>query len=433
MKANLAELKEARARKVEELDKLLDGFRESPETYEGEAKKSADAMQGAVDELTSKIAVEEKRLDLLAKQADRKAADARRGSPEKQLTGQFNFLRFIRSQLPNQPAMDGAELEAHQQAQAEFKAMGQNLGQEIGIPSFMMAVEKDIIVGTDTAGGHAVQTDVREIIPFLRVALRLEGLGATVLRGLNGPQKFPRRDNSPASGWVPEQGTSSEISPTLTHLTMNAKRNSCWLEYSLTSVLQMNTDVERMARDELSFQVRKSVDVAGFQGSGASNQPTGLLNTSGIGDVSHGTNGGAPTWANTLTFMRTLAEANVDSEAMKWAMTPGVLATMMGTEKSSSTARYILEEPGNRLLGHPVVWTNNVPSNLTKGTGTGLHAAILGHWPDLLIGQWGGISLLVDPFTRAKDGTVQIIVNSFWDIGVRQPGAFVAGQDIVVT
>ena len=430
MSKSVLELKQQRTDLTDALDARLESFQKDLDTYTADEIAKDQATQKAIDDLTAEISTAEARDELLKKAVDRQHVINQKGPPEQQLLHDFKLLKAIRSQFKNE-TLNGAELEAHQEAQKEFKEMNKSMVGQVGIPGFFMATQKDILVGTDTAGGHTVQTDVRKTIPFLRIALKVEGLGATILRNLKGDQKFPRRDNSPASGWLSETGASAEISPTFEAFTMTPHRNATYLEYSTQSVLQSNEDVEMLSRDELSFQVRKSVDVAAIQGSGTGDEPEGVLNATGIGDVAMGVNGSAPTWPKAVEHLSTINTANVDDGSLKWLMTPGVLAAMMTIEKATNTAKFIIEEPGNSLLGAPVIWSNNVPTNLTKGTGTGLHAAILANWPDLFIGQWGGISLLVDPYTKADQGMVRVFVNSYWDFGLRQPSAFVAAQDIV--
>ncbi|WP_197917396.1 phage major capsid family protein [Thiosulfatihalobacter marinus] len=82
-----------------------------------------------------------------------------------------------------------------------------------------------------------------------------------------------------------------------------------------------------------------------------------------------------------------------------------------------------------RLAGYKARFSGNVPSNLTKGTGTDLSAVIFGAWADLLIGQWGGIDLIVDDVTEAAKGNVRLVAHSEWDIAVRHAESFAAIQD----
>ena len=84
------------------------------------------------------------------------------------------------------------------------------------------------------------------------------------------------------------------------------------------------------------------------------------------------------------------------------------------------------------VLGFPVFSSTNVPNDLTKGTGTALSAYIVGVWSELLIGQWGGIDLLSDPFTQATNGLLRIVINGYFDVDVRHAASFSATDDISV-
>ena len=74
-----------------------------------------------------------------------------------------------------------------------------------------------------------------------------------------------------------------------------------------------------------------------------------------------------------------------------------------------------------------------MPSNFTKGSSSSLSALIFGNWSDLLIGEWGTVDLLVDPYTNADSGQVRVVTFSFVDIAVRHAQSFAAVSDIVTT
>ena len=78
----------------------------------------------------------------------------------------------------------------------------------------------------------------------------------------------------------------------------------------------------------------------------------------------------------------------------------------------------------SRLAGRRLLVSNNVPSNLTKGSGSNLSAAIFRHWSDLLIGQWSGIVLMTDPYRDFAKGSVGVRALSTIDIAVRHGESF---------
>ena len=48
----------------------------------------------------------------------------------------------------------------------------------------------------------------------------------------------------------------------------------------------------------------------------------------------------------------------------------------------------------------------------------------MGNFSDYVIAQWGGIDLTVDPYTKAADGKVRLVINAYFDAKPRRSEAF---------
>ena len=84
--------------------------------------------------------------------------------------------------------------------------------------------------------------------------------------------------------------------------------------------------------------------------------------------------------------------------------------------------------------GYAAMASNQIPSNLTKGTGSSLSAIIFGNFSDLIVGSWGpGIELLVNPYSKDKEGVIRIVGFSFVDVGIRHPESFCRVVDAVTS
>jgi hypothetical protein len=57
---------------------------------------------------------------------------------------------------------------------------------------------------------------------------------------------------------------------------------------------------------------------------------------------------------------------------------------------------------------------------------------IFGNWSELVIAQWGGIDLLVDPFSRSKEALIVLTIHSWYDMGVRHNKSFTICNEIIV-
>jgi hypothetical protein len=78
--------------------------------------------------------------------------------------------------------------------------------------------------------------------------------------------------------------------------------------------------------------------------------------------------------------------------------------------------------------------TNTVPSNLTKGSGSSLSALIFGNFEDLIIGEWGVVEMLPNPYGAGyAAGSIQMRVLQTVDIAFRRSVSFVVCSDINTT
>lgn len=107
--------------------------------------------------------------------------------------------------------------------------------------------------------------------------------------------------------------------------------------------------------------------------------------------------------------------------------------TLLSTQTADGAQQMILQRNGTdwTIAGYKAAFSNLVPATGTKGTGTDLSTLIFGNWSDLLIGQWGGIDIVVDDVTEAAKGNVRIIAHSEWDIAVRHAQSFAVITDAV--
>lgn len=96
---------------------------------------------------------------------------------------------------------------------------------------------------------------------------------------------------------------------------------------------------------------------------------------------------------------------------------------------SSGAGGFIFTGNGDgQLNGYKALRTNNLPKAL-RGTTEPEKAGdeygiVFGNWADYFVGQWGGIELLVDPYTQALKGTVRLITNSYWNMGFIRKESF---------
>lgn len=340
----------------------------------------------------------------------------------------YSFLKAIRAKVEGR-SLEGIEAEMHQEAVKEARLNGLSVS-GIGIPSIVLGAEKrDLTAGTDSEGGYTVKDDMGELIPALRKKLLILSLGARYMGGLTGNVPIPRQATKASATWEGENDATAETSPTFEKAELTPHRLAAFTDLSKQLIIQSSIGAEQFVRSDLEKAIRLALDYAAINGSGSSNQPTGILNVSGIGTATGGTNGLAPTWDHIVKLEKELAVDDADIGKLAYLTNPKVRAKLKVTALDTGSGLFIWPKD-NKLNGYNTGVTTQIPSDLDKGTSTGVCSAIIfGNFDDLIIGQWGGLDVVVDNFTKAKEGQIVLVINSYWDIAVRHAESFAAMVD----
>ena len=130
------------------------------------------------------------------------------------------------------------------------------------------------IIADDFRGG--------DFIDVLRNASSVMQAGATMLTGLSGNVKIPKKTAASSAGWISsEGGASAESEPTVGQVTMAPKVLGAHTDITRLMMQQSSLDVEALVRNDLTASIALAIDLGALAGSGSSGQPTGVQNTSG--------------------------------------------------------------------------------------------------------------------------------------------------------
>lgn len=353
---------------------------------------------------------------------------------------QFSFVRLFASLMD--PANSGLRDSAGFELECSTAAVGRGHQMASGathrIPFDVLAAgfARDLTVGTPTAGGNLVATELRSdsFIDVLRNAMALEQLGITTLTDLSGNLAIPRQTGGATGYWVAESGATTESQQAFDQVALTPKTVGAFTDISRQLLLQSSLSIEALVRGDLAKIIALELDRAGLNGSGTANQPRGVLNTSGIGSVVGGTNGLAPTYDHMVDLETAVANANAAMGNMGYLTNTKVRGKLKKTQRFAGTNGDPVWERGNEINGYKTAVSNQVPSNLTKGTSNSVCSAIaFGNWADLMMGMWGGLDVLVNPYINSGTGTVRIEVFQSADIAVRHPESFAAMVDALTT
>lgn len=419
------EITEAELLEIRTLEKEYDAF---ADTILDAEKNEARAAEMVAEE----IAIEQ-RATAAANQSnsDRRGGRDNR-TPEERSMSDFSFIKAIRSAKQG-GQLTGVELEMFQEAQKEARASGFEVEGNIAVPSFFVEKRANLTAGTAATAGNLIQTDLGSVIDALRPNLIAEQMGVQMLNGLVGNLKKPRQNGVTTAAWAAENATAATSNPTFEVFTMSPKRLTAVTYVSDTLMRQTALSMEAMVRRELALARDTKLDATIINGSGTGNEPIGILNIAGIGSVVGDTNGAAPTWENIVALNAAVASNNANMGSLGYLINPATKAKLQTTKKDAGSGIFIMGEINDQLAGYRAGVTTQVPSNLTKGTGTGLSAIIYANFNSFLLGTWGGMSILVNPYTSAKEAMTEVVVHSYHDTNYEHAESFAAMVDAITT
>lgn len=326
----------------------------------------------------------------------------------------YSFMNAVRA-ATGQGNLTGIEKEMHEEAIKEMQPLGLNYGRGVLIPQMMQ--QRDMLAGTTTAGGYTIQTDVERLIPYLDPRGVLTRLGATFLTGLTGNIDFPRNDAAAAAVWETEVATADETSPTFDRVQMSPKRLAAFTDISMQVLRQSTISMENFVRNRLMNARDNALDTAALSPQ-SGQAPTGIVGTTGVNTISIAA---SPTWAKIVQFETEVAADNADFGNLAYLTTPQIAGILKQVKRDVAGNGFIWEgdNQGNgRINGYRALTSTLVPT-----TG-GAHYMFFGNWSKLLVGQWGGMEITTNPFTKLKEATVEIVLNTWHDMAIEHGQAF---------
>ena len=246
----------------------------------------------------------------------------------------------------------------------------------------------------------------------------LPRLGVAELNGLVGDIAIPKQSSGSTAYWLSEAGTVTESTPVLGQVTATPHTCAAMVDFSRKMVQQSSIAVEPFIRNDISTVIGIAMDLAGLHGTGADGQPSGLFLNADVITNDQTVTAAAPTWAQILGFAAAIETDNADIGAVNWLTTPAIKAILKSAEKATNTAQFLMS--GNEMDGVPVLTSNQLTAQYL----------VYGVWSQLVLCHWGGLDLLVDPYTASNTGSVRVVAYKDMDVVVRQGKAFAYTDDI---
>ena len=375
-------------------------------------------LAGDVEKLTRELG------DAQIEEAARKAlANQRVLSPEeKNDVRSFSISKFLRE--AQHDSLTGIEAEMAKEGEAEFKRTGINPGaNSVFLPSFIRSY--DYTNASESAYGQAwIEQTQLSYDGKLRGAMLGEKLGVKYLNGLQGNVGIVT--GGADASWVAEEGAASVAKPAYAKASLTPKRLQVLQGITYDLLHQSTKDVDRLIMDDMVKAHAAALDAAIFAGSGSSGQPTGVLNASGINTIytNDSSHAAAVTYAKLVQMETEVGEDNgLLDETLAYVVNAKIQGKLKTIPQIDGYPYYLMND--GKVNGYPCFMTNAIPTATFSGT-SNCSSALFGPWSQVLVGGWGGLQFIVDPFTAKNKGVLEITAIAYHDVLVRHAAAFCA-------
>jgi len=406
---NLNEMKATRAKHADRFEELVNVAETENRDWTNNEQEEADLCKREVERLDGKIARRQAAEDMITRQAQMGGTSVSEAKEVNRVNKSFSLSRAVNAVAVGK-ALEGAEAEWAQEANREMQARGLNMAGQIGIPANALYRTADDFQ-TGGAGGGFVPTAVPGAIDALRAPTMAERIGVTTINNATANLQFPRVSAKASGTEETEVSADADSGLDMDTVTLTPTRVAAKTLWSKQLMLQGGAAVDALIARELSAGVNETIDKAVFAAAVA-----------GAGDTN--AVAGALTYADITDAEKAVLAAGGDLSRCAWIGSPSAMSIVKG-EEAVPSIRAVVEN--NQLDGFTTYFTPNLAD--TAGAPT-VGTLLFGDYAaGMLLAFFGGIDLLVDPYSNAGTAQIALHVNKFYDTAVRQSGALALVND----
>jgi len=410
---NSVELRQERANLITEANNMLELCKTEERDFNESEQVSYNDKMESIDKLAKNIETVERQEKLNAEIASKASTQA--PSNEKEVRN-FSFFKAVNDFTNGK--LEGLEREMHEEAVNEARSAGRTIN-GLGIPSFMLESRANV-----TQGGSAIApTNVLGFADAMREASVFDKVGATILTGLSANTTIPVTGAS-AVEWEGEVDAAADGGAQFGKVELTPTRLASYVNISKQLLLQNGAAAEQAIIRDLGRATAQKMDAAIFSTANVSGAPTSL------GQLTTGVFVEAAPYAPNASIMNDFVEAEtVLAEAgglvgnLAYVAHPSLMADL---KRSAQVASVTPGMQGSLINGYPTYFTNGC-------TKTGVASAdfYFGDFSKLYLGMFGGLDIMVDPYSVAVNGQTRLVLNQYMDWGVSDGAGFVKAVSLL--
>ena len=360
---------------------------------------------------------------------DASAVQGQLSKSEARNLGKFNIIKAINEARNGK--LTGLEAEVNQEGLNEKRKLGVDARDmhAINMPEMLFTRTQSVSGGTGgNLGGDLVFTEPGRYIDFLYPNTPTLSL-CSVAENLVGNIDFPKQTSSYTLNWQTETGTDTVQDINFDKVTMSPKR--AVISASMSNQLlrqEYSRGIEQRVIQQLNLSFNKGLENAVLNGTGSSNQPSGIYTELAAQALALG----AITFDDLVDMEAALAASDALAGNLAYVTHPNVVAKLKKTKVDAGSGRFLVEgmlDPVKTANGYNIF--NTTVSKKTTGT-PDTYGLLFGNFSDVQIGFWGGATLMVDPYSQMKSSIVEIYVERFMDVAVLRNASFALATDVTI-
>lgn len=408
MKKSL-DLKETRSELVSKLEEVHSLATSEKRELTKDESTNVDSFISKIDSLDVDIKRAEKIETELRNAASTSGVSVNTPHVAKQTRG-WSLFQAVKD-IQSTGKLTGIEAEMHQEAESEARKGLQG----IGLPSFM--TEKRAIDQTNSA---IAPVSVGAYIDSLQASGLYDRVGANNLGTVAADTVLPIAGGSTV-GWQTEVGAAADGGADFAKITLTPKRLTGYANLSNVILAQNGTAAEASVMNDLGRNMATQIDAAMFGSSNVANAPGCIAATAGVLTFTESAAGGAAGAASdALEAIQTIANNHGLDGRLAFVNNWALYSPLKSAAQVASVYPAYVDD---KLMGYDGYFS---AAPATAG-GPPITSAdgLFGDFSRVYFAQFGPSNILVDPYSRATNNEVRLVMNNHFDWGVASGASFV--------
>jgi HK97 family phage major capsid protein len=413
---NSVELKQERAGFITEANEMLELCKNETRDFTTEEQVSYDEKMSKIDELKKSIEMIERQEKLNAEIASKVVAPV---SNEPKEVRDFSFFKAINDFTNGK--LDGVEREMHEEAINEARSAGTSIA-GLGIPSFMLESRAN----EPTQGGSAIAP--RNVLGFadaMREASVFNRVGANILTGLSANTTIPVTSQQSVAWATGEVAASADGGADFTKVELSPVRLASHVNISKMLLAQNGAAAEQAIIRDLGRASAGAIDGAIFSTTNVTDAPGSLGATSGVSTITSTATyaANASIFEDFILAEAKLAEVGGLEGNLAYVAHPKLMKDL---KRSAQVLAVNAGMQGNLVNGYQTFFTNGCTSDAAASADF-----YFGDFSKMYMGMFGGLDIMVDPYSVAINGQTRLVLNQYMDWGFANPSGFVKATSLL--